>query len=483
MVDLLIGMLHVSPASDETLLNQLANQLRSLITSGRLTPGQRLPSSRHLAQSLDVSRNTVSVAIEQLAAEGYLSTSPGRRPVVTAGLSLVASTPQRINSDQRIHRPEVSPWALGLHEASWPPIYKGRPRPFLPGLADEREFPHDVWGRCLRRAAGSAPLRGDRSHNHSALQEALLKHLAEHRGINAKSSQIIIVPSAQAGIALIAKVMIDAGDLAWIESPGYGGAFAALQAAGAKVRGVPLDALGLAVGKRKDVPRLIFVTPSHQYPTGRLMPVSRRLELLRYADSVGASIIEDDYDGEFHYEARPVSALQGLTPSAGIFYLGTFSKSMFADVRIGYIVVPETLIETFELAQRHLGLLVAVTMQNALAEFISAGAYLAHVRRMTRLYRGRRDRMLQALASEAGDRLTIELPAGGMQLLARCGASSNDRQLSARLGEAGVLVRPLSSLFFHKSKEQGLFLGFAAWTEKEIDRAARTLGRIVRVAA
>jgi GntR family transcriptional regulator/MocR family aminotransferase len=288
------------------------------------------------------------------------------------------------------------------------------------------------------------------------------------------------VPSAQAGIALIAKVMVDAGDLAWVESPGYGGAFVALQAAGAVVAGVPIDNLGIAVGGRKDPPRLIFVTPSHQYPTGRLMPVGRRLELLRYADSVGASIIEDDYDGEFHYEARPVSALQGLASSTRIFYLGTFSKSMFADIRIGYIVVPEGLVETFELAQRHMGLLAVVTIQDALAEFILAGAYLAHVRRMTRLYKGRRDRMLQALASEAGDQLTIDVPAGGMQLLARCRTLLNDHQLSALLLNAGVVARPLSSLFFHKSKEQGLFLGFAAWNEKEIDHAARILGRIVR---
>jgi GntR family transcriptional regulator / MocR family aminotransferase len=481
MVDLLVGMLHVSPSSDETLLRQLINQLRSLIMGGRLTSGQRLPSSRDLAQSLNVSRNTVTFAIEQLTAEGYLSTSPGRRPVVTAGLSL-ARTSQQTNNDRRNHLHRVSPWARNLQRASWPPIYKGRPRPFQPGLADEREFPHDIWGRCLRRAAGSTPLRGDQSHNHPKLQEALLRHLAEHRGIKAKPSQIVIVPSAQAGIALIAKVMIDAGDLAWIESPGYGGAFVALQAAGAVVAGIPIDDLGIAIGDREDAPcpRLIFVTPSHQYPTGRLMSVSRRLELLRYADAVAASIIEDDYDGEFHYEARPVSALQGLAASTRIFYLGTFSKSMFADIRIGYIFVPEALIETFELAQRHVGLLAAVTMQDALAEFIGSGAYLAHIRRMNRLYKGRRDRMLQALASEAGDRLTIDVPAGGMQLLARCRGSSNDHQLSVRLLEAGVVVRPLSSLLFHKSKEQGLFLGFAAWNEKEIDRAARTLGRIVR---
>jgi GntR family transcriptional regulator/MocR family aminotransferase len=480
MAELLPGMLHLSPGSDETLSHQLTRQLRALITGGRLVPGHRLPSSRQLAQLLNVSRNTVTSAIEQLAAEGYLATSAGRRTVVAAGLSLTADTARPNSCILRSDHGKLSRWARHLPETGWPPVYGGRPRPFQPGLADEREFPHDIWGRCLRRAAGGNRLRANRAHNHSALQQALLQHLTEHRGIKAKPGQIILVPSAQAGITLIAKAMLDAGDRAWIESPGCGGALAALQAAGAVVAGVPIDKAGLAVGDRKDAPRLIFVTPSHQYPSGQLMPVGRRLELLRYADAVGAAIIEDDYDGEFHYEARPVSALQGLAASSGIFYLGTFSKSMFADIRIGYIVVPEGLVETFELAQRHLGLLASVTMQDALAEFIGAGAYLAHIRRMTRLYKGRRDRMLSALEAEASGRLTIDVPPGGMQLLARCATAANDRVLSARLHEAGVVARPLSSLLFHTSREQGFFLGFAAWNEKEIDRAARTLGRIVR---
>jgi GntR family transcriptional regulator/MocR family aminotransferase len=359
-------------------------------------------------------------------------------------------------------------------------VHKERPRPFQPGLADEREFPHDLWSRCLRRAARNALSRRDRSINHPPLQEALLAHLAVQRGIKAKPGQILIVPTAQAGIALVAAALLEPGDHAWAESPGYGGAYVAFKAAGAVVSAMPLDEQGMVVGFRKDAPRVIFVTPSHQYPTGRLMPIGRRLELLRYADAVGACIIEDDYDGEFHYEARPVAALQGLAPSPRIFYLGTFSKSTYADIRFGYVVVPETQIEIFELAQRQMGMLTSITMQDALAEFISAGAYLGHIRRMTRLYKGRRDRMLQALATEAGGRLTVEAPAGGMQLLARCRRSSDDQKLAARLLEAGVVSRALSIMTYHKTDEQGLFLGFAAWNEKEIDRAARVLGRIVR---
>jgi GntR family transcriptional regulator/MocR family aminotransferase len=480
MDDLLPGMLHLVRDGGETLTRQLTDQLRGLITKGHLAPGQRLPSSRQLAQSLGLSRNTASFAIEQLAAEGYVTLSVRRRPVVAEGLSLDRHKLSSRSSRGGSERISVSAWASSLQRSVWPPIHKERPRPFQPGLADEREFPHDEWSRCLRRAARNAPLRRDRPINHPPLQEALLRHLAVHRGIKAVANQILFVPTAQAGLMLVANALLEPGDHAWVESPGYGGADVAFRAAGASVSAIPLDTQGMAISSHKETPRLIFVTPSHQYPTGRLMPIGRRLELLRFAETAGACIIEDDYDGEFHYEARPVAALQGHAPSPRVFYLGTFSKATYADIRIGYVVVPEALIDVFELAQRHMGILTSITIQDALAEFISAGAYLGHIRRMTRLYKGRRDRMLQALAAEAGNRLAVETPAGGMQLLARCRPQTNDQQLAARLLEAGVVSRALTRMLYHKTGERGLFLGFAAWNEKEIDKAARILGRIVR---
>jgi GntR family transcriptional regulator/MocR family aminotransferase len=485
MVGLLDGMLHVSAAGEQTLLLQLSGQLRTLVASGRLTMGQRLPSSRRLAQSLGVSRNTVSAAIEQLTAEGYLITSPGRRAVVARVLPLVGRGAQDKYFERKADLPDVSVWARGLRHAAWPPRYEGLPRPFQPGLADSREFPHEIWGRCLRRAARSAQQRGSQRHNEplnvEALQRVLLHHLAEHRGVKAKPEQIIVVPSAQAGLALIAKVMIDPGDLAWVESPGYGGAATAFQTAGATIVGVPAGKIGDYAKARSTAPRLIFVTPSRQYPTARLMPFADRVELLRYADAVGASVVEDDYDGEFHYDGKPVVALQGLAAFQRVFYLGTFSKSMFADVRVGYIVVPDDLIETFLLAQRNMGDIASFTIQDALAEFIATGTYLSHIRRMTRIYRARRDRMVQALAFATDRKLLVDPPAGGMQLLARSPIIANDKDLAAQLFEAGVITRPLSNMLFHKSKEQGLFLGFAAWNENEIDRAARIVGRIVEV--
>jgi GntR family transcriptional regulator/MocR family aminotransferase len=489
MDDVLSGLLDLR-RSDEPLTRGLANHLRSLIASGRLTAGQRLPSSRTMAHALDVSRNTVSFAIEQLAAEGYLSIGRGRRPVVAESLALISarqsgdraksSSPKPLSSRLRLANLRQSRWARYLSRANWPPVYQDRARAFQPGLADEREFPHDLWARCLRRAATNALRQGNRTHNDPRLQEALLRHIAENRGIQAKPEQIFILPSAQSALALVGKVMIDAGDVGWIESPGYSGAVAALRAADAEIVGMPLDADGLKITRRGAAPRLIFVTPSHQYPTGRLMPVGRRLELLQFASRSGATIIEDDYDGEFQYEGRPIAAFAGLAPYNRTIYLGTFSKAMFADIRVGYLIVPETVASTFVLAQRHLGLLVPVALQLALADFIAAGHYRSHVRRMTRLYRTRRDRLVETLAAEARGRLLVDIPAGGMQLLARGDTSTDDIALSRQLAQAGVTARPLSEMLLHKSRERGLFLGFAAWNEAEIDAGARIIGRHLR---
>jgi GntR family transcriptional regulator / MocR family aminotransferase len=210
------------------------------------------------------------------------------------------------------------------------------------------------------------------------------------------------------------------------------------------------------------------------------MPIQRRQELLAFAGGVGAAIIEDDYDSEFHYDGKPVAALQGLDNTGGVFYVGTFSKSMFADIRVGYAIVPENLVDVFETAQRHSGQIVSIPLQDALAEFIDDGDFAAHIRKMTRVYRARRDRLVQALGASGGDTLSIAPPAGGMQLLAQLDSRQNDVDVAERLARAGVIARPLSRHFTGEITGQGLFLGFAAWTEQEIDAGADIIGRVMR---
>jgi GntR family transcriptional regulator/MocR family aminotransferase len=483
MSELLSGLIDLARRVDsgETLTRQFYDQLRAAILAGALPPGYRLPSSRELARQLDVSRNTVSSVIDQLAMEGYLDAARGRRPTVAVQLAT------RLIAGQRVQRriattPRLSRWAERLRKAEWPFSNEGPARPLAPAHADARAFPHEIWARCLRRAARHAP-HGVAALNRVSLQAALLRHLTEHRGIHAEARQIIVLPSAQAAIELTARIVLNAGDIAWIESPGYGGARAAMEAAGADVRGIALDRSGLALKGRRDRPRLIFVTPSHQHPTGRLMPINRRRELLRFAGEAGASVIEDDYDSEIHYDGRPVAALQGLDDASRVFYVGTFSKSTFMDIRCGYLIVPPDLIGVFETAQRHSGQIMPTPVQDALAEFIDDGHFAAHIRKMTRIYRTRRDRLVQALSTAAGAHLTIEPPAGGVQLLAHLDPLHDDRAIAERLAAAGVTARPLSPHFTGAVTGQGLFLGFAAWNEAEIDLAAGTIGRVLQQTA
>ncbi|MBR1144644.1 PLP-dependent aminotransferase family protein [Bradyrhizobium sp. AUGA SZCCT0431] len=466
------------PQDGGRLARQIYDRLRTAILSGALPRGYRLPSSRGLAEDFGVSRNTVSTVIDQLAVEGYIVVARGRRPVVAAVEKMQLVSADQSPDHERSGFMRVSRWARQVSRSDWHFANEGSPRPFAPGLADAREFPHEVWGRCLRRAARSRHAAGIKA-NHPALRAALLSHLVEHRGVKADARRLIITSSAQAAIELISRVLLNEGDLAWIESPGYGGARVALEATGARVRGIPLDRSGLRLAGRTERPRLIFCTPSHQYPTGRLMPIKRRQELLAFAAEAGAAIIEDDYDSEFHFDGRPVVALQGIDTAGNVFYVGTFSKPMLPDIRVGYAIVPDGLVETFERMQRHTGQKVMGAMQLALAEFIGDGDFAAHIRRMTRIYRGRRDRLTHALASAAGSRLAITPPAGGMQLLARLEPGSDDCRLVADLAKVGVTARPLSRHFTGKAAEHGLFLGFAAWNETEIDAGAELIGKTI----
>jgi len=473
----LSGLVDLDRTAPALLTRQLYEQLRSAIVDGRLRPGHRLPSSRGLAGELGISRNTVSAVIEQLAAEGYVDVGRGRRPSVTAGIAPPLARGAGRQTRAKTRAP-LSAWARRIGRSGWPFEGEGPARPFAPGLADRRAFPHDLWGRLLRRAArnGRSP---SNTANSPALQRALARHLVDHRGVKTTPGQIIVTPSAQAAIELVSRVMLSPGDAAWLENPGYGGARVALEAAGARITGVRLDRSGLVLAGRSDRPRLIFVTPSHQYPTGRLMPVDRRLELLRFTAAAGAVLIEDDYDSEFHYDGRPVASLQGLDETECVFYVGTFSKVMLPDIRVGYVVVPEGLVKTFETAQRHAGQLVSATLQAALAEFIVDGAYAAHIRRMTRVYGARRDRLIGALAAASPGTFAIDPPAGGMQLLARLRQTDNDLLLCSRLGTAAVTARPLSSHYVGRFVQRGLFLGFAAWNDQEIDAGARLIGDVM----
>ncbi|MDN4987798.1 PLP-dependent aminotransferase family protein [Bradyrhizobium arachidis] len=469
------ALIDLDRAGDEGLVAQLTSQLRSLIAVGRLAKGRTLPSSRQLASDLGVSRNTVTYAFEQLAAEGYLAASHGRRPVVTVdgGERFEGSGAAASNAPSA--KPRLSPWASKLKRTDWPMSYQALLKPLRPGHGDAREFPNEIWARCLRRSAVRAARREPGPVNRTRLREALAHYLATSRGVRATTDQIMILPSAQAALTLIAAVLTTPGDDVRVEDPGYPGAAAAFRASGARVTGMGLDQQGMQRMPGMAAPKLIFMTPSHQHPTGRLMSLARRTEFLRWSMSGRTWIVEDDYDGEFHYDSRPVPALQGLDVHGRVLYVGTFSKAMTSDIRLGYLVVPPALIGTFEIAQRHIGLIASSHIQEALAEFIAEGHFLAHLRRMRRLYHLRRDHLVEGLERRLGEVLSVEVPSGGIQLVARLKRGHADQAAVKRLVEAGVETRALSSLALGKPRDHGLLLGFAAWRESEISAAVRTM--------
>jgi GntR family transcriptional regulator/MocR family aminotransferase len=469
------GLIDLNRADDEGLVAQLTSQLRSLIAAGRLAKGRALPSSRRLASDLGVSRNTVTYAFEQLAAEGYLEASHGRRPVVTVDGAERIEGAGAVASRVRSASPLLSPWAAQLRQTDWPMSYQAPLKPLRPGHGDFREFPNEVWARCLRRSAVRAARRELGPVNRTRLREALTHYLATSRGVRATADQIMVLPSAQAALTLIAAALVRPGDDVWVEDPGYPGAAAAFRASGARVTGISLDEQGMQPMPGMAVPKLVFMTPSHQHPTGRLMSLARRTAFLRSSRPGKTWIIEDDYDGEFHYDSRPVPALQGLDAHGRVFYVGTFSKAMTSDIRLGYLVVPQALVSTFEIAQRHIGLIASSHIQEALAEIIADGHFLAHLRRVRRLYHARRDHLVEGLQRHLGEVLSVEVPSGGIQLVARLKRGRADQAAVKRLVNAGVETRALSSLALGKPRDHGLLLGFAAWRESEISAAVRTM--------
>jgi GntR family transcriptional regulator/MocR family aminotransferase len=472
---MIAALIDLQRESDTGLVTQLTLQLRKLIANGKLPVGTMLPSSRQLASELAVSRNTVTYAFEQLAAEGYLQISRGRRPVIAAtidgSLSHAGSAPRQVAP----RKPKLSPWAARLTQMDWPLSYQAAFRPLRPGHADVREFPHQIWARALRRSAARPGIEQEASINRPRLRQALGDYLTASRGVRAEADQIFILPTAQAALTLIASVVITPGDRVLTEDPGYPGAAGAFRAAGADVIGARLDDQGMRRLKGGPAPRLIFTTPSHQHPTGRLMTIARRTELLAAAQPGKTWIVEDDYDGEFHYDSKPVPALQGLDAGGRVFYVGTFSKAMTSDIRFGYVVAPASVARTVEIAQRHMGLIAAVHVQEALADFIAAGHFLAHIRKVRRIYHARRDYLADALERQLSGVLTVEVPPGGMQLIARLRDGGEDKAVVRRLVDAGVEVRALSSLALDRPRDHGLLLGFAAWRENEIGAAVRKM--------
>lgn len=485
--DLLITL---DPSSGDPLYRQLYRELRLAVLAGRLKPGTVLPASRALAQHLGVSRNTVLLAVNQLLAEGYLETAPRLRTRVAATFAGAMPRPRPASVRQTARRswsPKPSHRGRAIEAGSLAATRDSPrpPRPFRPGIPALDEFPSKQWIKLTHRVWRRLP---ELSYSDPAglprLRTAIAEYLRAARGGRCVPQQVIVVSGSQQGLDLTARVLLDPDDMVWIEEPGYPGTRAALLAAGARAVPVSVDADGLVVAEGDclaPTARMVCVTPSHQYPLGTTMSAARRLELLQWAGRAGAWLVEDDYDSEFRYASRPLACLQGMDDEDRVIYVGTFSKTLFPALRLGYLVVPLPLVDAFQAARAAADRHSPSVDQAVLADFISEGHYARHVRRMRALYTERREALLTGLAELAGDRLEVGPSAdAGMHLVGWLAQGEDDRAISARAAELGVEAPPLSRYATSRLSRGGLMLGYAAYRPEAIRAGVERLAAVLR---
>ena len=472
------------------LYSQLYDWFRAAILDGRLRPGQRVPSTRSLAADLGISRAPVLGAFEQLHAEGYLQTTVG------AGTHIASALPEdrsrfpvrearAAHGRRRPRRPARATAALIPKRAE--PWYQhmGAFRVSSPALD---HFPFKLWSTLLarhaRRPRHEVAAYGD-PMGYAPLREAIAAYLGSFRGARCEAGQIMVVSGSQQGLQIAARALLESRDPVWVEEPGYPGARQALLSAGAELVPVPVDGEGLDVGegmRRHRSARAAYITPSHQYPLGYTMSAARRMRLLDWAARSGAWVFEDDYDSEYRFDSRPIAALQGLDADDRVIYIGTFSKVLFPALRLGYVIVPMDLVPAFRAAREAMDIFPPTLTQAALTEFIEAGHFARHIRRMKMLYAERRKALSTAIGKYIGTGLEIVGSEAGMHLAALLPPGVSDVAVCGRAAEMGIAAIPLSSCCLKRSGRGGLVLGYAHTSPEQIREAVQKLAGIVRTA-
>ncbi|MDB5845624.1 MAG: DNA-binding protein [Polaromonas sp.] len=465
--------------------------LRAQMADGTLVPGARAPSTRALAAELAVSRTTVTAAYEQLVAEGFLVTSPGRSARVASPLA--APAPSATQASRRVERaPALSAFGRRLTGIGMPALPGAEPVgiDFQYGAVASRDFPTLLWRRAyqaeLLRQQPSlcyAPPEGD-----ARLRSALQGYLRRARGLACQAGQIVVVHGAQQAIDLCARLLLDAGDAFAFEEPGYPMARRCFEATGARCLSMPVDEHGLDTARlsQDERVRLAYVTPSHQFPLGGVLPIGRRLELLQWAGQRDAWIVEDDYDGEFRYGQRPIDALQSIDTDGRVIYIGTFSKALSPQLRLGYLVLPPALVPVFRQAKRLADRHAPVLEQRVLASLIDSGAYERHVRRMRRENERRRTALLDAVARHLPGDVRLSGTAAGLHMVLWLPMlrSRDEPALVAAARGQGVGIYPVTPLFANpelpmQPRPAGLILGYASLRTDQIAQGIRSLAAVV----
>jgi len=462
--------------SDEPLARQFARRLRQAIESGSYRPSSRLLPSRELARRLGLSRNTVTSAIEQLIAEGYLESRVGSGTFVVANVVKAAEAvePFRQQLTAGAARFQTARSALRSYELGFGPLRAGVP--------DLTHFPVATWARITRRKLTElseyldyGDPRGD-----PALREAIAQHLQQFRGVATDWRRVIVVEGTQGALRLAADVLLAEGDAAVVEDPSYPFAWAALASRSVRLAPVPVDDAGIVVALAPPA-RVAYVSPSHQFPLGWTMSLERRRALLAWARHNDAYVVEDDYDSEYAFDGKPLPSLQSIDRDERVIYVGTFSKTLAPALRIGYLIVPPHLAELFALGRQLSTLGGTRYVQATLADFLAEGHFARHVRRMTTEYRKRRTALVELLEEGLpGAHFDLRAAHAGLHLAIVASPDFDDLAAAAELLGQGVYVQPLSSFCVARTDCRGFVVGYGAAPLPEILHAARALVRVAR---
>ena len=475
---------------------QLYRLLRKAILTRVLPPDARLPSSRELSSELVVCRNTVLYAYQQLLAEGFvegrsgsgtfvIDTTPNMPSMLSmAGMPGSAAKAMQERKKAALETPSLSRRGhelvdhAGASHQQW--------GAFVPGVPDVTMFPHALWSRLQAKAwrkPSPDALTYAQGGGYMPLRESLAEYLKIARSVECLPEQVVVTAGIHQSIDLSLRLLSDPGDLAWVEDPGYWGTRNLLRASGLRIRPIAVDGDGMCPSDEDmaHVPRFIFVTPSHQYPLGSVMGLARRRQLLEYAKQHGCWIVEDDYDSEFRYNGKPLLSLQGMDNANRVLYMGTFSKTMFPGLRLGFMVLPLALVKPFVTGVNDLHRAGNVLTQAALAEFINQGFFASHVRRMRGIYAARL-RLLQGLIDDrygAGD-IRVSGSDAGLHLVLQLPQYCDDKAIAREAEQAGIGVRPLSPYYMEPaSAPSGLLLGYGGVAEGEIAAAFATLAGVI----
>ncbi len=498
--DATVQLSHVTiyRGEQETIVHQLCRQIREMILSGDLAIGTRFPSTRELAKELRISRTTVRESYEQLVAESYLSSSIGKGTFVI-NHPVLRATPREPNSNtSALKKPKINSCRSSPQLSQRSKQYLNYPRyytssesvPFNPALPDFSLFPYSKWTRILKKTLSnpeSTAMNYGDAAGYPPLKQAIAENLRLTRGLNCDPEQVVIVASSEQAIRRIVTLVLNREDSVWFGEPGMTSRRNAFTSAGINSLTVPIDDEGVVVEQAyrfKDHVRLAYVLPSRHYPLGKIMSLPRRLELLNWAASKNAWILEDDYCCEFNYMGHAPPPIQTLDYDQRVIYMGGFGMTLFPSLRLAYIVVPQILVKAASsMAQAELS--VATVLQPALAEFISEGHYMGHIRKMRKIYQKREQFLIQFLQKHIGDITTISGTGGGSNFILNLPLRINDATLSETLGRSGIIAHPIFDYYLHqktphKTQLNGLVMGFACASRSDLEQAATTLVKQVK---